>query len=71
MANDISKKPSTDFQFVMAVSMFGQLLRQSDFKGDGSYERVLELANNAVGNDNHGYRREFVRLVESVDQLAK
>jgi Ca-activated chloride channel family protein len=71
MANDISKKPSTDFQFVMAVSMFGQLLRESDFKGDGSYEKVLELANNGVGTDNHGYRREFVRLVESVNQLAK
>jgi Ca-activated chloride channel homolog len=71
MANDLTQKPSTDFQFVMAVSMFGQLLRQSDFKGESSYDKVLELANNGIGTDTHGYRHEFVRLVESVNQLAK
>ncbi len=51
--------------------MFGQLLRVSDFKDDANYEKVLALANNGLGTDNHGYRREFVRLVESVNQLAK
>jgi len=56
---------------VMAVSMFGQLLRASDFKGDSSYLKVIELANQGIGTDTHGYRREFVRLVESVNQLTK
>jgi len=71
LANDINKKPTDDFQFVMAVSMFGQLLRSSDFKGDSSYPKVIELANRGIGPDTHGYRREFVRLVESVNQLTK
>jgi len=71
LANDITKKPADDFQFVMAVSMFGQLLRESDFKGNSSYNKVIELANNGIGTDSHGYRREFVRLVESVNQLQK
>jgi Ca-activated chloride channel family protein len=71
LANDITKKPTDDFQFVMAVSMFGQLLRESDFKGESSYNKVIELANNGIGTDSHGYRREFVRLVESVNQLQK
>jgi Ca-activated chloride channel family protein len=71
LANDMTKNPSADFQFVMAVSMLGQLLRESDFKGESSYDKVLELANNGIATDTHGYRREFVRLVESVNQLAK
>jgi Ca-activated chloride channel family protein len=51
--------------------MFGQLLRESDFKGNSSYDKVIELANNGIGADTHGYRKEFVRLVESVNQLDK
>jgi Ca-activated chloride channel family protein len=71
LAGDINKNPSSDFKFIMAVSMFGQLLRESDFKGSSSYNKVIELANNGIGTDSHGYRREFVRLVESVNQLEK
>jgi len=71
LAGDINKNPTSDFQFIMAVSMFGQLLRESDFKGSSSYNKVIELANIGIGTDSHGYRREFVRLVESVNQLEK
>jgi len=71
LMSDINKKPSFDFKFIMAVSMFGQLLRESDFKGNSSYDKVIELANNGIGADPHGYRREFMRLVESVNQLDK
>ena len=71
LINTSDKKPTADFQFVMAISMFGQLLRDSDFKGDSSYDKVIELANSGIGSDAHGYRKEFVRLVESVNQLNK
>ena len=71
LISDINKKTSSDFKFIMAVSMFGQLLRESDFKGSSSYDKVIELANNGIGADTHGYRKEFVRLVESVNQLDK
>lgn len=70
-AENSSVKASTDFQFVMAVAMFGQILKNSDFKGNASYKTVLEYAQNGIGKDNHGYRKEFIRLVESVDQLMK
>ena len=71
LAGYINKNPSSDIQFILAVSMFGQLLRDSDFKGNSSYNKVIELANKGIGTDSHGYRREFVRLVESVNQLEK
>lgn len=62
---------SEDFTFAMAVAMFGQLLRDSHFKGDATYAKVVSLARKGLNNDPNGYRREFVRLVEAVDQLKK
>ncbi|MEY8708288.1 von Willebrand factor type A domain-containing protein [Bacteroides faecichinchillae] len=55
---------SSDFKFASAVAMFGQLLRNSDFKGDATYDKVIDWAKQGLDNDEKGYRREFVRLVE-------
>ena len=71
LANQLSKEPSNDFQFIMAVAMFGQLLRDSDFKGDATYQKVIDLAKSGIDNDEHGYRREFIRLAEAVNQMQK
>lgn len=55
---------SSDFKFVSAVTMFTQLLRNSSFKGDASFEKAISLAKDSYGEDKQGYRREFVRLAE-------
>lgn len=60
-----------NFRWSAAVAMYGQLLRDSEFKGDSDYDQVLELAKSAVGQDRHGYRHEFIRLVESVRPLSE
>ncbi|GCB35257.1 hypothetical protein KGMB02408_22020 [Bacteroides faecalis] len=60
---------SSDFKFASAVAMFGQLLRNSDFKGDATYDKVIDLAKQGLDNDEKGYRREFVRLVEAAKGL--
>lgn len=62
---------SSDFNFVMAVAMFGQLLRDSAYKGDASFAKVATLARKGLDNDPNGYRREFIRLAEAVQQLEK
>lgn len=56
---------SDDFRFASAVAMYGQLLRNSQYKGDATYDSVIELARSGLGNDPNGYRREFVRLAET------
>lgn len=71
LANSANLNVSPDFNFAIAVAMFGQLLRDSDFKGDATYSKVLELARKGLTNDPNGYRREFVRLVEAVEQMEK
>jgi len=51
--------------------MFGQLLRNSDFKGTSNYDDVMALARKGFGEDKQGYRREFVRLAEAMKQMEK
>lgn len=62
---------SSDFRFASAVAMFGQLLRDSNFKGDATFNKVIDLANTALDDDAKGYRREFIRLVESAKGLDR
>jgi len=71
LANRMNLNASQDFNFAMAAAMFGQLLRNSDFKGDAEYSDVIRLARKGLGNDPNGYRHEFIRLVEAVEQLEK
>ena len=68
---DETQTVSKDFKFALSVAMFGQLLRNSEFKGDATYSKVIDLAKEGIDNDEYGYRREFVRLVEVVNQMAK
>ncbi len=62
---------SNDFRFAASVAMFGQLLRESDFKGNATYDKVIAMAKTGLENDEQGYRREFVRLAETVKGLSK
>jgi len=60
---------SSDLKFASAVAMFSQLLKDSDYKGEATYDQVLHLARLSLGNDENGYRREFVRLAETVKSM--
>ena len=61
---DVSKKMEVPF-------VFGQLLRDSDFKGAASYDKVIGLAKQGLNNDEKGYRREFIRLVETAKGMKR
>lgn len=63
------EQTSNNFKFSAAVAGFGMLLRDSEHKGDLYYDMVLELARNGKGDDHHGYRNEFIKLVELSQHL--
>ena len=71
LASSVTTNASPEMKFGMAVAMFGQLLRDSDYKGDATYSQVVDLARQGMEEDPHGYRREFIRLVEATRQLDK
>ena len=64
-------KTSDNFRFAASVAEFGMLLRNSEFKSVASFDDVLRLSRKARGNDEEGYRSEFVRLVETAQTLTK
>ena len=61
---DRNVRPSTDFEFAASVAEFGLLLRNSPHKGSSNFEDVLARARRGTGDDEFGYRAEFIRLVE-------
>ena len=60
---------SDNFRFSAAVAEFGMLLRGSDQAGSATMEQVIRTARSARGEDEHGYRAEFVNLAETAQSL--
>ncbi len=52
-----------DVRFAIAVAAFGQLLKDSKYTNQLSSDDVLKLAQSAKGEDQYGYRSEFIQLV--------
>jgi Ca-activated chloride channel family protein len=72
VSSDMEKpeNSSDNFRFSAAVAGFGMLLRNSEYKQNTTYAKVLSLANSAIGEDPFGYRAEFISLVKSAKNLA-
>ena len=54
----------SDFLFQTAVAEAGLVLRNSEYKGGASLAHAVAQAKSVLGNDEGGYRQEFVRLME-------
>jgi Ca-activated chloride channel family protein len=57
-------------RFAASVAAFGQLLRGGRYTGDFSYDDVIKLANANKGDDEFGYRAEFVDIVRIAETAA-
>ena len=62
---------SDNFRFAAAVAEFGMLLRDSEFKGEATFDEVVGLAKGALGEDEAGYRLEMLQMVETAELLAE
>jgi len=60
-----------DARFAFAVAEYGLLLRQSKFAGGASFDQVLRLARDALGNAPDTHRMEFLDLVRRARELAQ
>ena len=60
----LSRDGSADLRFAAAAAAFGMVLRDSPYRGDADYDRVIAWARPAIGPDPGKHRAEFVRLVE-------
>ncbi|MBK7628214.1 MAG: von Willebrand factor type A domain-containing protein [Bacteroidales bacterium] len=60
---------SDNIRFAAAVSEFGMILRNSEFKGNSTLEGAAKLARSARGEDEDGYRSELIRLISTVKDM--
>ena len=60
-----------DLKFAAAVAEFGMILRDSEYKGNGTLQQVLEWAKQGKGADPNGYRAEFIELVRRAQTLKR
>jgi len=62
--------PSNTFVFASCVTEFGLILRESEYTYNASYTSIINRAALALGTDEHGYRAEFITLVEKALSLS-
>ncbi|MDJ1472069.1 YfbK domain-containing protein [Xanthocytophaga flava] len=62
-------KTSDNFRFSAAVAEYAMLLRESEYKGNATYNQVITLATQAKGKDEEGYRIEFINMVKASEFL--
>lgn len=62
-------RASDDFKFSASVAAYGMLLSDAPFRGTINHYGVLALAQQGLGEDPHGYRKEFLDLVRRTVKL--
>ena len=67
--NDVVSEASEDLKFATSVALFGMQLRQSKYHNNSKIEDVVALAESGRSYDKDGYRAEFIRLVNSYQNL--
>jgi Ca-activated chloride channel family protein len=69
MDSGINAHGGDSFNFAAAVAAFGQKLRGGQYLENYSYTDIANLARQSRGSDPHGYRSEFMQLVNLADSL--
>ncbi|MEM8671459.1 MAG: VWA domain-containing protein [Planctomycetota bacterium] len=63
------EQADSEFQFAAAVASFGMLLRDSEYRGDWTFEDVKNVATSNLGSDRHGLRSEFIQIVDRAQSM--
>ncbi|RAK62696.1 vWA domain-containing protein [Hymenobacter edaphi] len=61
---------SNNLRWAAAVAQMSLLLRQSERRGEATWQNTVELARTARGKDDDGYRAECIRLMETAASLT-
>lgn len=60
-----------DLRFAAAVTGFGEILRNSPYKGDVDFNWVLSTAGGAIGNNSGGTRTQFLEMVRQAEAITQ
>lgn len=62
-------KASDDMRFAASVVQFGQILKNSHFKGSMTIDEVIMTAKKSKGADEEGYRSDFIKMLEMYNMI--
>jgi hypothetical protein len=65
------EESSADFHFAAAVAGCGMLLRESDYRGQTTWDGVAKWAREGLGADSAGDRADFLGFVEKAALLSR
>ena len=64
-------KTTNNFYWASAVTMFGMQLRNSDYKGQTSFNLIEKTAKHGIGTDEKAYRQGFMKMIKQAADLAR
>ena len=67
-ASDFASVPQ-DMRFAASVAGAAQLMRNDPYIKNFSFDRAIDIANAAKGDDKFGYRREFIQMLRLAKSL--
>lgn len=65
-ADSYRENMSENLSFASAVAEFGMVLRDSENRGNATFDSIFELAESCVHGDSDDYRKEFLSLVQAM-----
>lgn len=71
VANSVSDEMSGDFSFAASLAELGMLLNDSEYKGTATYDSVIDLASEGIGEDELGFRTEFLHIADMLRYVDK
>lgn len=65
-----SMEVTPNFRLAAAVAEFGMLLKNSKFKGEAAYSRLLERTQELSKADVNGYKQEMIELIKAAQSIS-
>lgn len=71
IGNDVTAEPSGDFKFAAAIAELGMIINDSEYKGTSDFDSVISLAREGVGEDEFGFRTEFLHMADLIRYIRE
>ena len=61
---------SSELSFACGIAAYGMILRQSNYKGEASFDLVRKLLNEGLEFDPYGYRKDILPLLDVAEKMV-
>lgn len=68
IGGECAEKMSENMSFAAGTAAFGMILRESPYSGCATFEMAKGLVRDGMGFDPHGYRKQFLQIIESASK---